>query len=234
MPIFRPRRTSFSFDEEGVFKKLPDPVVVTRGGLEALMPLSLPQAAQKLGLSPTTFKKACRSVGLARWPYRSAYEKRKQDKAHRAPPLSTSPNSPASLPLSPTMSDRRAAAAHGSHHDDGAAAYDAWPSPPNSWPSMLSPARGATVPFAAPAGFLPTHEGRIVPFLTTTAGVAPPRHYTTVPSIVVSSQDFPVYTTLSQEGAAKELGEGVEAVLAYLEDFGRAGGHLASLLELVE
>jgi len=141
---FYPRRKAWSSDQEGLKRtsSLPKPVVVSRGALEELMPLSLSQAALKVGLSPTTFKKACRRVGIGKWPYRPDYEKR--NKTPRTPPLSTSASSTASLPLSPTMSDRRATTAHGSQQD-GADACHAWPSPPgHAWPSPPSSQRSAT------------------------------------------------------------------------------------------
>jgi len=195
---FYPRRKAWSSDKECLKRtsSLPKPVIVTRGALEALMPLSLTKAACKMGLSPTTFKKACRQVGIYKWPYRPDYEKR--NKTTRTPPLSlsTSASSPASLPLSPTMSERRATTSHGLQKE-GADTCHTWPSPPShAWPSP------------------PSSQPRI----------AAPSHYTISPSIV-----FP-----HVPGAAHELRPSVVAVLEYLEDFGLVGGHLASLMGLVD
>ena len=143
---FYPRRKSWSSDEEGLKRSIspPKPVVVTREALEVLMPLSSSQAAHKVGLSPTTFKKACRRVGICQWPYRPNYEKR--NKTTRTPSLSTSADSPDSLPLSPAMSDRRATTAHGSQQDGADACHTwpflpshAWPPPPSSQPWIAAP-----------------------------------------------------------------------------------------------
>jgi hypothetical protein len=46
------------------------PVKVTRQMLESLTHLPLPNASKKLGLCPTTFKKACRREGIITWPYK--------------------------------------------------------------------------------------------------------------------------------------------------------------------
>jgi hypothetical protein len=48
----------------------PAPVLVTRKILEELKHLPIPVAAKKLGLCNTTFKKACRNVGIIKWPFR--------------------------------------------------------------------------------------------------------------------------------------------------------------------
>jgi hypothetical protein len=45
-------------------------IVVTRAILESLFHLPLNEAAKHVGLSNTTFKKACRRFGVMKWPYR--------------------------------------------------------------------------------------------------------------------------------------------------------------------
>lgn len=45
------------------------PVAVTLEILEGLASHSLPTAASKLGISATAMKKACRKLGISRWPY---------------------------------------------------------------------------------------------------------------------------------------------------------------------
>ena len=45
------------------------PVAVTMEILEGLASHSLPTAASKLGISATAMKKACRKLGISRWPY---------------------------------------------------------------------------------------------------------------------------------------------------------------------
>ena len=44
--------------------------MLTRKELEANFHLPLEQAAQNCGLGTTRFKKACRSLGIRRWPHR--------------------------------------------------------------------------------------------------------------------------------------------------------------------
>lgn len=46
------------------------PVVVTLDVLEQYSDISLTDAAKKLGISPTAVKKACRKLGVQRWPYK--------------------------------------------------------------------------------------------------------------------------------------------------------------------
>eukprot|EP00293_Proteomonas_sulcata_P012163 CAMPEP_0184290910 /NCGR_PEP_ID=MMETSP1049-20130417/3043_1 /TAXON_ID=77928 /ORGANISM="Proteomonas sulcata, Strain CCMP704" /LENGTH=677 /DNA_ID=CAMNT_0026598191 /DNA_START=116 /DNA_END=2149 /DNA_ORIENTATION=- len=46
------------------------PVVVTLELLEQYSDISLTDAAKKLGISPTAVKKACRKLGVQRWPYK--------------------------------------------------------------------------------------------------------------------------------------------------------------------
>lgn len=45
-------------------------IVLTRAILESLFHLPLNEAAKHVGLSNTTFKKACRRFGVMKWPYR--------------------------------------------------------------------------------------------------------------------------------------------------------------------
>jgi hypothetical protein len=45
------------------------PVAVSLEVLESLASYSLPLAASKLGISATAMKKACRKLGISRWPY---------------------------------------------------------------------------------------------------------------------------------------------------------------------
>jgi hypothetical protein len=54
---------------------VPVPVYVTLEALEQLSSLSLPKAASKLGISATAMKKACRKLGITRWPYFPARHK---------------------------------------------------------------------------------------------------------------------------------------------------------------
>jgi hypothetical protein len=53
----------------------PAPVDVTIEVLEQLCSLSLPKAASELGISATAMKKACRKLGITRWPYLPARHK---------------------------------------------------------------------------------------------------------------------------------------------------------------
>eukprot|EP00288_Rhodomonas_lens_P016429 CAMPEP_0177716696 /NCGR_PEP_ID=MMETSP0484_2-20121128/14643_1 /TAXON_ID=354590 /ORGANISM="Rhodomonas lens, Strain RHODO" /LENGTH=547 /DNA_ID=CAMNT_0019228735 /DNA_START=106 /DNA_END=1746 /DNA_ORIENTATION=- len=50
------------------------PVLITLELLESFSSLSLTCAAAKLGISPTAVKKACRKLGVQRWPYRKHAE----------------------------------------------------------------------------------------------------------------------------------------------------------------
>ena len=54
----------------GRLNGLSSPVVVTRPILDGLCGLPLPRAAQALGVSATSFKKACRRLGVRRWDYK--------------------------------------------------------------------------------------------------------------------------------------------------------------------
>ncbi|KAJ1483741.1 hypothetical protein T484DRAFT_1799185 [Baffinella frigidus] len=58
------------------------PVTVTRQDLDSLTHLPLPIACKKLGLSATTFKKACRREGLMVWPFRRGAQ-RGEDRAQK-------------------------------------------------------------------------------------------------------------------------------------------------------
>jgi len=71
---------------------------------------------------------------------------------------------------------------------------------------------------------LAAREGHGVSCHATTDDVAAPSHSTTEPSVTFALEDV----------AVPELGEALEGVLAYLEDFGQVGGHLASLMALVD
>eukprot|EP00286_Rhodomonas_abbreviata_P008282 CAMPEP_0181319702 /NCGR_PEP_ID=MMETSP1101-20121128/17720_1 /TAXON_ID=46948 /ORGANISM="Rhodomonas abbreviata, Strain Caron Lab Isolate" /LENGTH=684 /DNA_ID=CAMNT_0023427335 /DNA_START=61 /DNA_END=2115 /DNA_ORIENTATION=- len=50
------------------------PVVITLELLESFASVSLTAAAKSLGISPTAVKKACRKLGVQRWPYRKNAE----------------------------------------------------------------------------------------------------------------------------------------------------------------
>jgi hypothetical protein len=50
------------------------PVLITLEVLESLSDAPLGDAAKKLGISPTAIKKACRKLGVLRWPYRKHVE----------------------------------------------------------------------------------------------------------------------------------------------------------------
>mmetsp|Transcript_5937 Transcript_5937/g.12021 ORF Transcript_5937/g.12021 Transcript_5937/m.12021 type:complete len:111 (+) Transcript_5937:2-334(+) len=47
-----------------------DAVFVSKSALSQLFHLSLPDAAARLGISPTALKSACRKLGIEKWPYR--------------------------------------------------------------------------------------------------------------------------------------------------------------------
>ena len=47
-----------------------DPVALTKSRLEALFNLPIRDAADILGISITALKKACRRIGVERWPYK--------------------------------------------------------------------------------------------------------------------------------------------------------------------
>jgi len=50
------------------------PVTITLDLLDSFCEISLTEAAKKLGISSTAMKKACRKVGVKRWPYRKNAE----------------------------------------------------------------------------------------------------------------------------------------------------------------
>ena len=92
----------------------------------------------------------------------------------------------------------------------------AWPSPP------ASTRRATTAHGSQQDGADACHAWPSPP--RSQPRIAAPSHYTTLPHIM-----FP-----RAPDAAPELRPSVEAVLEYLEDFGQVGGHLASLMGLVE
>uniref|UniRef100_A0A7S0EGQ8 RWP-RK domain-containing protein n=1 Tax=Hanusia phi TaxID=3032 RepID=A0A7S0EGQ8_9CRYP len=49
-----------------------DPVVLTRELLEGLFDRSLASASEALGICPTAIKKACRRLGIDKWPYKGS------------------------------------------------------------------------------------------------------------------------------------------------------------------
>jgi hypothetical protein len=69
-PAIFPRRKPQSLDASNTSPQPVAPVVVTLGLLDSIRDLPLIQAAAKLGVSPTAFKKACRRLGVSRWAYR--------------------------------------------------------------------------------------------------------------------------------------------------------------------
>ena len=229
---FYPRRKAWSSDEEGLKRSgsLPKPVIVTRGALEGLMPLSLSQAALKVGLSPTTFKKACRQVGICKWPYRPDYEKRRRaTTAHRsqqdgADACHAWPSSPRSE-LSATSSSHDHASAHRTGpsskpwKEPSVSIHSNSPGVYTPLPHIVFPLEEDCVKAVAPSS---THAWSPPP--SSQPRIAAPSHYTTSPSIV--------FTPVS--GTPHELRPSVEAVLEYLEDFELVGGHLASLMGLVD
>jgi hypothetical protein len=50
-----------------------DPVALTKSRLEALFNLPIRDAADILGISITALKKACRRIGVERWPYKKVH-----------------------------------------------------------------------------------------------------------------------------------------------------------------
>ena len=48
----------------------PSPVVITHELIKTLHGLSLPQAAQVVGISSTAFKRVCRRLGIDRWEFK--------------------------------------------------------------------------------------------------------------------------------------------------------------------
>ena len=86
-----PRRKT----SDGIFTSSPQPIVVTLDTLQALRGLSVGLAAEKLGISPTAFKRACRALGMRRWAYQRRSERvsakelrRMTNAAHRAVAIS--------------------------------------------------------------------------------------------------------------------------------------------------
>mmetsp|Transcript_10274 Transcript_10274/g.26611 ORF Transcript_10274/g.26611 Transcript_10274/m.26611 type:complete len:292 (-) Transcript_10274:468-1343(-) len=63
-----------------------EPVVLNRKRVQQLFDLPLKDAAALLGISMTALKKACRKIGVERWPYRKV----QAPKAHASPPTSPS------------------------------------------------------------------------------------------------------------------------------------------------
>jgi hypothetical protein len=56
------------------------PVRVTREILNGMVHLPISKAASRVGLCPTTFKKACRAVGIHVWPYRRGRQHQEANK----------------------------------------------------------------------------------------------------------------------------------------------------------
>ena len=89
--IIFPRRKA----GDGIFFTSPQPIVVPLDTLQTLKGLSLGVAAEKLGISPTAFKRACRALGMRRWAYQRRSERvsakelrRMTNAAHRAVAIS--------------------------------------------------------------------------------------------------------------------------------------------------
>jgi hypothetical protein len=68
--IIFPRRKA----GDGIFFSSPKPIVVTLKMLEELRDYPLVSAAEKLGVSSTAFKRACRALGIRRWSYQKLSE----------------------------------------------------------------------------------------------------------------------------------------------------------------
>ena len=67
--------------------------------MASLFHLPLHKAASKLGISPTTLKRACRKVGIFKWPFRLLEnEKMEEAAAHKLRLLNTRPDIPATDP----------------------------------------------------------------------------------------------------------------------------------------
>mmetsp|Transcript_36522 Transcript_36522/g.85287 ORF Transcript_36522/g.85287 Transcript_36522/m.85287 type:complete len:297 (-) Transcript_36522:427-1317(-) len=73
-----------------------EPVVLNRKRVQQLFDLPLKDAAALLGISMTALKKACRKIGVERWPYRKV----QTPKAPTSPPIS-----PACGPGTPPLRD---------------------------------------------------------------------------------------------------------------------------------
>ncbi|KAJ1468873.1 hypothetical protein T484DRAFT_1983530 [Baffinella frigidus] len=107
--VFHPRRKNANSDEEPGPHVVtgwpsPDPVCVSRGTLDSLMHLPLPEAAGMVGLCPTTFKKACRRFGIEKWPYRPPSGKGRQEPTLHTTPMSFSASSNWGVPaLQPSL-----------------------------------------------------------------------------------------------------------------------------------
>ena len=70
------QRCTFTIPETSSFKKsserqsfLESPLIITPILLQSLRGISLPHAAQAVGISVYAFKRACRQLGIRRWPY---------------------------------------------------------------------------------------------------------------------------------------------------------------------
>eukprot|EP00960_Hanusia_phi_P073027 767928-Hanusia_phi.AAC.2 len=63
-----PRRKKNSSEAR---KEAEDPVVLTRELLESLFNLPLSSASERLGICPTAIKKACRKLGIPKWPFKN-------------------------------------------------------------------------------------------------------------------------------------------------------------------
>ena len=70
------QRCTFTIPETSSFKKsserqsfLESPLIITPILLQSLRGISLPHAAKAVGISVYAFKRACRQLGIRRWPY---------------------------------------------------------------------------------------------------------------------------------------------------------------------
>jgi len=70
--VFFPRRKEGEHAEPGPLTRH---IIVNYETLANLFHLPLKDAARELGLCPTTFKKACRSLNVAQWPSREAHSR---------------------------------------------------------------------------------------------------------------------------------------------------------------
>eukprot|EP00960_Hanusia_phi_P060727 764600-Hanusia_phi.AAC.2 len=59
-----PRRKKNEGVEDGE-----EPVILTRELLESYFNCSLAAVSKELGICPTSIKKACRKLGIAKWPF---------------------------------------------------------------------------------------------------------------------------------------------------------------------
>jgi hypothetical protein len=69
--IIFPRRKA----GDGIYFSPPEPIVVTHELLASLNDHPLCSAAEKLGVSATAFKRACRCLGVRRWGYQKASDR---------------------------------------------------------------------------------------------------------------------------------------------------------------